>query len=118
MIVGDTTDISASYTGACAYGGFVDYITDCGTGNSIGVGGADEGVAVSASYAFDGGFSLAGGVSSPADELVGEGLDVFGLEAAYSADDYGVSVAFTDAEVATFVGLIDVIVGALTILDA
>ena len=106
VIVGDTTDISASYTGACAYGGFVDYITDCGTGNSIGVGGADEGVAVSASYAFDGGFSIAGGVSSPANELVGEfGTDVFGIEAAYSADDYGVAAAFSDVETVTFVGL-------------
>ena len=105
MIVGDTTDISASYTGACAYSGFVDYITDCGTGNSVGVGGADDGVAVSASYAFDGGFSIAGGVSSPAVELVGAGDDIFGIEAAYTADDYGVSVAFSDVETATFIGV-------------
>jgi len=105
MIVGDTTDISASYTGACAYGGFSDYMTDCGTGNSIGVGGADDGVAVSASYAFDGGFSIAGGVSSPANELVGEGTDVFGIEAAYSADDFGVAAAFSDVEDVTFVGV-------------
>ena len=33
---------------------------DCGTGNSIGVGG--KGVTAAMSYAFDGGFSLAGGI--------------------------------------------------------
>ena len=70
MMVGDNTDISALYTGACTYGSFIDYITDCGTGNSIGLG--NQGVTVAASYAFDGGFSLAGGVSSP-----GTGVLVF-----------------------------------------
>ena len=103
MLVGDSTDISALYTGACAYGGFSDYISDCGTGSSVGVGGV--GATATASYAFDGGFSLAGGVSSPNTEILGEADDVFGIEAAYTADDYGVSVAFSDAETATFVGL-------------
>ena len=103
MLVGDSTDISAVYTGACAYGGFADYMGNCGTGSSVGVGGA--GATVAASYAFDGGFSLAGGVSSPQDELLGEQDDIFGLEAAYTADDYGVSLAFSDAETATFIGL-------------
>ena len=103
MLVGDSTDISALYTGACAYGGFSDYISDCGTGSSVGVGGV--GATATASYAFDGGFSLAGGVSSPNTEILGEADDVFGIEAAYTADDYGVSVAFSDAETATFIGL-------------
>ena len=103
MLVGDSTDISALYTGACAYGGFSDYITDCGTGSSVGVGGV--GATATASYAFDGGFSLAGGVSSPNTEILGEADDIFGIEAAYTADDYGVSVAFSDAETATFIGL-------------
>ena len=35
---------------------------NCGTGNSVGVGG--NGVTAAMSYAFDSGFSLAGGVSS------------------------------------------------------
>ena len=103
MLVGDSTDISALYTGACAYGGFSDYISDCGTGSSVGVGGV--GATATASYAFDGGFTLAGGVSSPNTEILGEADDVFGIEAAYTADDYGVSVAFSDAETATFVGV-------------
>jgi len=102
VLVGDSTDVSALYTGACAYSGFADYMGDCGTGNSIGAGGA--GVAAAVSYAFDGGFSLAGGVSSPAIELLGEEDDAYGIEAAYTADSYGVSLAFSDIESATFVG--------------
>ena len=107
MLVGDNTDISALYTGACAYSGFVDYVTDCGTGNSIGVG--NQGVTAAMSYAFDGGFSLAGGVSSPSNSITGAGTDTFGIEAAYTADDYGVALAFADTETGattgtTFVG--------------
>ena len=62
VVVGDTTDISSTYTGACAYSAFTDYMGNCGTGNSVGVGG--KGVTASIGYAFDSGFSLAGGVSS------------------------------------------------------
>ena len=96
MLVGDSTDISALYTGACAYTGFIDYVTNCGTGNSLGVGG--QGVTAAMSYAFDSGFSLAGGVSSPAGEILGNANDSFGIEAAYTADDYGVAIAFSDIE--------------------
>ena len=38
VIVGDGTDISAAYTGACAYTAFTDYLGNCGTGNSGGRG--------------------------------------------------------------------------------
>ena len=62
VMVGDNTDISAVYTGACAYSAFTDYMGNCGTGNSVGVGG--NGATAAMSYAFDSGFSLAGGVSS------------------------------------------------------
>ena len=53
VIVG-ATDISAAYTGACSYSAFLDYMGNCGTGNSVGVGGAGATAAVS--YAFDSGF--------------------------------------------------------------
>jgi len=40
MVVGDATDISTTFTGACVYSAFTDLTPDdCGTGNSIGVGG-------------------------------------------------------------------------------
>ena len=100
VMVGDNTDISAVYTGACAYSSFTDYMGNCGTGNSVGVGG--NGVTAAMSYAFDSGFSLAGGVSStPTSILTEEGSDTFGIEAAYSADSYGLALAYSDAESTT-----------------
>ena len=103
-MVGDSTDISAVYTGACAYSAFTDYMGNCGTGNSNGVGG--NGATAAMSYAFDSGFSLAGGVSSSNSSiLTAEGTDTYGIEAAYSGDSYGVSVAYTDAETTTYWGI-------------
>ena len=104
VMVGDNTDISAVYTGACAYNAFTDYMGNCGTGNSVGVGGSGSTAAMS--YAFDSGFSLAGGVSSdPRKILTEEGTDIFGLEAAYTADSYGLAVAYSDNESSTFWGV-------------
>ena len=100
VVVGDTTDISSTFTGACAYSAFTDYMGNCGTGNSVGLGG--KGVTAAMSYAFDSGFSLAGGVSSePTDILTEEGTDIYGIEAAYTADSYGISVAYSDIESST-----------------
>ena len=107
VLVGDATDISAVYTGACSYSAFLDYMGDCGTGNaSAGTSGATAAIG----YGFDGGFSLAGGISSPQSEILGEGGDdLVGLEAAYTADDFGVALTYLDAEVdgvdTTYVGL-------------
>jgi len=104
VIVGDATDISAAYTGACSYSAFLDYMGNCGTGNSVGVGG--NGATAAMSYAFDSGFSLAGGVSStPTSLLTEEGTDTYGIEAAYTADSYGVAVAYSDNESSTFWGV-------------
>ena len=104
VMVGDNTDISAVYTGACAYSAFTDHLSNCGTGSSVGVGGS--GVTAAASYTFDSGFSLAGGVSSdPTKILTEEGTDIYGLEAAYTGDSYGLSVAYSDNESSTFWGV-------------
>ena len=104
VMVGDNTDISAVYTGACAYSSFTDYMGNCGTGNSVGVGG--NGVTAAMSYAFDSGFSLAGGVTStPSSILTEAGADAYGLEAAYTADSWGVAVAYSDIETSTFWGV-------------
>ncbi len=93
MVVGDSTDLSAAFTGACTYSAFTDMTPDdCGTGNSMGAGG--KGVAAALGYAFDSGFSLAGGVTSGNTEILGDAADAFGLNAAYSADSYGVAVAY------------------------
>jgi len=104
VMVGDSTDISAVYTGACAYSSFTDYMGNCGTGSSVGVGG--NGATAAMSYAFDSGFSLAGGISSETDSiLTEEGSDTFGVEAAYTADSYGLAVAYSDAEGTTGWGI-------------
>ena len=106
VMVGDNTDISAVYTGACAYSSFTDYAGNCGTGNSVGLGG--NGATAAMSYAFDSGFSLAGGISSTPDSILTEdGADTFGMEAAYTADSWGVAVAYSDIESsgATFWGI-------------
>ena len=104
VMVGDNTDISAVYTGACAYSAFTDYMGNCGTGNSVGVGG--NGATAAMSYAFDSGFSLAGGVSSTPTEILTEaGTDTYGIEAAYTADSYGLAVAYSDNESSTFWGV-------------
>ena len=93
MVVGDSTDLSTAFTGACTYSAFTDLTPDdCGTGNSMGAGG--KGVTAAMSYAFDSGFSLAGGVTSGNSEILGDEADAFGLNAAYSADSYGVAVAY------------------------
>ncbi len=100
VMVGDNTDVSALYTGACAYNAFTDYMGNCGTGSSVGLGG--KGVTAAMSYAFDGGFSIAGGVSStPTGILATVEDDAFGLEAAYTADSYGIAVAYSDIEDST-----------------
>jgi len=113
VMVGDNTDISAVYTGACAYSSFTDYMGNCGTGNSVGVG--NNGVTAAASYAFDSGFSLAGGISATqitdatpgvvTGLLTEEGTDTYGIEAAYTADSWGVSVAYADDETNTYWGI-------------
>ena len=93
MVVGDSTDLSTAFTGACTYSAFTDMTPDdCGTGNSMGAGG--KGVTAALGYAFDSGFSLAGGVTSGNTEILGDAADAFGLNAAYSADSYGLAVAY------------------------
>ena len=101
VVVGDTTDISSTFTGACTYSAFTDSTPDdCGTKNSLGKGG--NGVTASIGYAFDSGFSLAGGISSTKTAIMTkEGKDSFGVEAAYTADTYGVAVAYVSNDNAT-----------------
>ena len=116
MVVGVDTDLSTSFTGACSYSAFTDYMSNCGTANAQGSGG--NGFTVAGSYAFDSGFSLGAGLSGTADSattsengnglLTKEGSDSYGVEAAYTADSWGVSVAYvyddnnTSAETTTW----------------
>ena len=93
MVVGDSTDLSTAFTGACTYSSFTDMTPDdCGTGNSMGASG--KGVTAALGYAFDSGFSMAGGVTSGQTDIMGNSADAIGLNAAYSTDSYGVAVAY------------------------
>ena len=104
--VGDNTDGSALFTTACAYGGPSNTLDDCGNVNAGITGG---GTAAGASYDFDNGFTAAigyAGTSALADGtqkglMTKEGLDAYGLNAAYTADSYGVSVTYATVETST-----------------
>ena len=76
---------------------------NCGTGNSVGLG--NKGVTAAMSYAFDSGFSLAGGVSSTPTGITTTLDDAYGIEAAYTADSWGVSVAYADDETNNYWGI-------------
>ena len=81
----------------------------CGTDLSLDVGGA--GATIAGSYTFDSGFSLAAGISGTADGtdtdankvglLTKEGEDIYGINAAYTADSWGLAVAYVYDDNAT-----------------
>ena len=101
--VGDSLDVSANFTGACAYSGFTDQLSDCGTGQTAGAGGD---VTVSSVYEIGNGFSFGAGISglegSSTDGLfTKEGADLYALQLAYSADNYGLAVSYASADVPT-----------------
>ncbi len=118
IMVGDSTDVSALYSTACTYSAFLDRLGDCGSGNAAGLGGgvADQGTAndtsddsssatIAASYDFGNGFTVAGGLSGAGGDPDGlftkETLDVYGIQAAYNTDSYGVSVSYALTDTST-----------------
>ena len=97
--VGDNTDASALFTTACTYGGPSNTLDDCGNVNAGVTGG---GTAAGASYDFDNGFTVAAGYAGTSAANSGlmtdEGVDVFGVNAAYTTDTYGVSLTYGSVE--------------------
>ena len=105
VIVGDGVGVDDLNTGACAYSAFTDLVSDCAA-NNVG-GSADSGFAIS--YDFGNGFTLAGGAAGGVGDtgetdgyFTEEDASTIGLEAAYTADTYGVAVAYTDDEDTTY----------------
>ena len=100
ILVGDSTDGSALYTVACAYGGFTNTLDDCGNGNSAFTS-PTNGATISASYDIGGGWT---GALGYAGEGTGGGLmtkagtDMYGANVAYTADSYGVSLTYGNIE--------------------
>jgi len=99
IIVGDNTDGSALFTTACAYGGPSNTLDDCGNVNAgITNGGAMAGI----SYDFGSGFTAAAGYAGPEGGIATqESLDAYGFNAAYTGDNYGVSVTYGALEQST-----------------
>lgn len=100
---GDSMDLSKQFAGACAYSGFTDILSDCGTGNSAGAGGD---VSLSAAYDIGNGFTLGAGLSgsegSSTDGLfTKESNDLYGLQLAYAADNYGAAVSYSNSDTPT-----------------
>jgi len=98
--VGDNTDGSLLFTKACVYGGPSNTLDDCGVGYSnLNAGG---GTAFGASYDFGNGFTSAFGVTTEGSNADGvlteESSDAYAINAAYTADNYGVSLTFADIE--------------------
>ena len=92
VLVGDGLDASKQFTFACAYGGPTDTLDDCGAPNAA----VDEGGAhLSFEYDFGNGFTTAFGYAGNETSLGTKGgQDGYGLNAAYSADKYGVSLTY------------------------
>jgi len=95
VIVGDNTDGSALFSTACVYGGPSNTLDDCGNVNA---GITNGGAMAGASYDFGTGFTAAVGYAGGEDMSTGvmtdETTDAYGVNAAYTGDNYGVSVTY------------------------
>ena len=99
VIAGIDTDGSALFTTACAYGGPSAMLDDCANVNAGITGG---GATVGAAYDFGTGFTAAfGAQTTEAAVFTDESMDAYALNAAYTADSYGVSVTYGIVETST-----------------
>ncbi len=111
VMVGDSTDVSALYSTSCVYSAFTDLLGNCGSGTAAGLGGGSDFTAspnssssatIAAAYDFGNGFTFAGGLSGAGGDSDGlftkESKDVFGVQAAYNTDTYGVSVSYASTD--------------------
>ena len=100
VFVGDNGDASALFTTACSYGAATDTLSDCGNVNA---GPSDGGVATGVSYDFGNGFSTAIGYQATDGEedqgiMTKESTDSYAFNAAYTGDNYGVSITYSSIE--------------------
>ena len=95
VFVGDNSDGSSLFTTACVYGGPSNTLDDCANVNA-GITGGD--IAAGASYDFGNGFTVATGMQTSQEVLTEESLDGIALNAAYTGENYGVSVTYSSVE--------------------
>ena len=92
VMVGDNNDASALFTTACVYGGPSNTLDACGNVNAA----VDNGgVMAGAAYDFGNGLTAAVGWAGDENDVANEeGVDAYGINFAYTADSYGVSVTY------------------------
>ena len=95
VFVGDNTDGSMLFTTACVYGGPSDTLDDCANVNAGITGGA---ISAGASYDFGNGFTVATGMQTSQEVFTEESLDGLALNAAYTGDNYGLSLTYSSVE--------------------
>ena len=99
LLVGNGTSGSALYAPSCAYSGITDTMDDCGVASTnldLGLGST-----FGASFDLGSGFSFAVGVESEDNTdglLTEQSTDAYGAQVAYTADNYGIAVAFASIE--------------------
>ena len=95
--VGDNTDGSLLFTTACVYGGPSNTLDDCG---NVTAGITGGGLSIGAAYDFDNGFTTAFGAQFTESGIAtDENADSYALNAAYTGDNYGVSLTYANVEV-------------------
>ncbi|MCR8540479.1 MAG: porin [Prochlorococcus marinus CUG1439] len=99
VMVGDNTDGSALFTTACVYGGPSNTLDDCGNVNA---GITNGGAMAGAAYDFGNGFTGAVGYAGPEGGIMTEESDdAYAINAAYTADNYGLSLTYGVVETGT-----------------
>ena len=98
VFVGDSSDGSSLFTTACVYGGPSNTLDDCANVNA-GITGGD--IAAGASYDFGNGFTVATGMQTSQTVLTEESLDGIALNAAYTGENYGLSLTYSSVETST-----------------
>jgi len=94
--VGDNTDGSMLFTTACVYGGPSNTLDDCA---NVTAGITGGGFSIGAAYDFDNGFTTAFGAQFVETGIAtDETDDSYALNAAYIADNYGVSITYANIE--------------------
>ena len=83
------------FTTACVYGGPSDTLDDCANVNAGITGGA---ISAGASYDFGNGFTVATGMQTSQEVFTEESLDGLALNAAYTGENYGVSLTYSSVE--------------------
>ena len=92
VIAGIDTDGSALFTTSCVYGGPGNMLDDCANVNAGITGG---GATVGAAYDFGTGLTAAfGAQTTEAAVFTDESQDAYALNAAYTGDNYGVSITY------------------------